>query len=49
MKRLGALVCVVLMTGALVSACSTREVLSGAAGAGAGYIVGKEVHEDDDD
>jgi len=49
MRRLGALVCVVVMMGALAAGCSTREVLSGAAGAGAGYVVGKETAEDDDD
>lgn len=27
--------------------CTAREVLSGAAGAGAGYVVGKETSDDD--
>ena len=31
-----------------ISACTTREMATGAAAAGAGYVVGKEVEKDDD-
>jgi hypothetical protein len=32
-----------------LSACTTGEVLSGAAGGAAGYVIGQETADDDDD
>lgn len=38
-----------ILTVAMLGACTTREVLSGAAGGAAGYYIGRESAEDDDD
>lgn len=48
MTYVARLMIVIALAGTVVTACTAREMASGAAGAGAGYLIGKEAHEDDD-
>jgi ABC-type Fe3+ transport system permease subunit len=48
MKRAILVAIIATFIGTAIASCTTREVLSGAAGAGAGYIIGKETSDDDD-
>lgn len=48
MKRAILVAIIATFIGTATVSCTTGEVLSGAAGAGAGYIIGKETSDDDD-
>jgi hypothetical protein len=46
-RRIGAGLALVLFV-TMLGACTTGEVLSGAAGGAAGYVIGRETADDDD-
>lgn len=48
MTHVARLMIVIALVGPAVTACTAREMASGATGAGAGYLIGKEAHEGDD-